>query len=146
MTSRVDNVKSGIIASEDIEGKYDDFVNCPQDERNNIDENNWINEIIRNCKESGFEFSRRLFYSFHTALKTSDMSPLTVLAGVSGTGKSKLPQLYSRFGGIYFLSVPVQPDWDSPQSLFGYFNSIEKRFNATSLLRALVYFQANKYK
>ena len=49
LASRVDNVKSGIIASEDIEGKYDDFVDCPQDERNNIDENNWINEIIRNC-------------------------------------------------------------------------------------------------
>lgn len=146
LASRVDNVKSGIIASEAIEEKYDDFVDCPQDERKNIDENNWINEIIRNCKESGFEFSRRLFYSFHTALKTSDMSPLTVLAGVSGTGKSKLPQLYSRFGGIYFLSVPVQPDWDSPQSLFGYYNSIEKRFNATSLLRAIVSFQANKSK
>lgn len=146
LASRVDNVKSGIIASEAIEEKYDDFVDCPKDERESIDENQWINEIIKNCKESGFEFSRRLFYSFHTALKTSDMSPLTVLAGVSGTGKSKLPQLYSRFGGIYFLSIPVQPDWDSPQSLFGYFNSIEKRFNATSLLRALVSFQANKSK
>jgi MoxR-like ATPase len=54
--------------------------------------------------------------------------------------------LYSRFGGIYFLSIPVQPDWDSPQSLFGFFNSIEKRFNAPSLLRALVSFQANKSK
>ncbi|RIA77946.1 hypothetical protein EI71_00729 [Anaeroplasma bactoclasticum] len=146
LASRVDNVKSGIIASEAIEEKYDDFVDCPKDERESIDENQWINEIIKNCKESGFEFSKRLFYSFHTALKTSDMSPLTVLAGVSGTGKSKLPQLYSRFGGIYFLSIPVQPDWDSPQSLFGYFNSIEKRFNATSLLRALVSFQANKSK
>ena len=146
LASRVDNVKSGISASEAIEKKIDDFENCSQDERTDIDENQWINEIIRNCKESGFEFSKRLFYSFHTALKTSDMSPLTVLAGVSGTGKSKLPQLYSRFGGIYFLSIPVQPDWDSPQSLFGYFNSIEKKFNATSLLRALVSFQANKSK
>jgi hypothetical protein len=54
--------------------------------------------------------------------------------------------LYSRFGGIYFLSIPVQPDWDSPQSLFGFFNSIEKRFNGPSLLRALVSFQANKFK
>jgi chromosome segregation ATPase len=88
LASRVDNVKSGIIASEAIEEKYDDFVDCPKDERESIDDNQWINEIIKNCKESGFEFSKRLFYSFHTALKTSDMSPLTVLAGVSGTGKS----------------------------------------------------------
>jgi hypothetical protein len=88
LASRVDNVKSGIIASEAIEEKYDDFVDCPKDERESIDDNQWINVMIKNCKESGFEFSKRLFYSFHTALKTSDMSPLTVLAGVSGTGKS----------------------------------------------------------
>ena len=146
LASRVDNVKSGIIASETIEIAYPKFVGCELSEKNSVNEKEWIEEIIRMCKQSGYEFSRRLFYSFHTSLKTSDMSPLTVLAGVSGTGKSKLPQLYSRFGGIYFLSVPVQPDWDSPQSLFGYFNSIEKRFNATSLLRALVSFQADKSK
>ncbi len=146
LQSRVDNTKSGVVASETIEIVYPEFKDCPQSDEKKIDEIKWIDGIIAKCKESGYEFSRRLFYSFHTSLKTSDMSPLTVLAGVSGTGKSKLPQLYSRFGGIYFLSVPVQPDWDSPQSLFGYYNSIEKRFNATSLLRALVSFQANKSK
>lgn len=146
LASRVDNAKSGIIASETIEIAYPKFVDCELSEKVTMNENEWIESIISKCKQSGYEFSRRLFYSFHTSLKTSDMSPLTVLAGVSGTGKSKLPQLYSRFGGIYFLSVPVQPDWDSPQSLFGYFNSIEKRFNATSLLRALVSFQADKSK
>ena len=146
LQSRVDNTKSGVIASETIEIAYPPFKDCPQSDEKSLNEIQWIDGIIAKCKESGYEFSKRLFYSFHTSLKTSDMSPLTVLAGVSGTGKSKLPQLYSRFGGIYFLSVPVQPDWDSPQSLFGYFNSIEKRFNATSLLRALVSFQANKSK
>ena len=146
LAARVDNIKSGVIAAETIERPYPQFENCEKLDKTSINEIEWIENIIANCKESGFEFSKRLFYSFHTALKTSDMSPLTVLAGVSGTGKSKLPQLYSRFGGIYFISVPVQPDWDSPQSLFGYFNSIEKRFNATSLLRALVSFQANKSK
>lgn len=146
LQSRVDNTKKEVIASETIEIAYPPFKNCPQSEVKTLNEIEWIDGIISKCKESGFEFSKRLFYSFHTSLKTSDMSPLTVLAGVSGTGKSKLPQLYSRFGGLYFISVPVQPDWDSPQSLFGYFNSIEKRFNATSLLRALVSFQANKSK
>ena len=144
LSSRVDGAKTRVIASESIETAYPDFIDCPQLDENSLDEIIWIDGIIKKCKESGYEFSKRLFYSFHTALKTSDMSPLTVLAGVSGTGKSKLPKLYSHFGGLYFISIPVQPDWDSPQSLFGYFNSIEKRFNATSLLRALVSFQANK--
>lgn len=144
LTARIDNVKSGVIASESIESPVEAFVQLPLRNDDELNENEWLQGIMNNCSESGFKFKKRLYYSFHTSLKTSDMSPLTVLAGVSGTGKSKLPQLYSKFGGLYFLSIPVKPDWDSPQSLFGYFNSIEKRFNATTLLRALVMFQADK--
>lgn len=98
----------------------------------------WLAEIDRLCRESGMTFPRRLLLAFHTALKVADWSPLAVLAGVSGTGKSELPRLYARFGGLSFLPLPVQPNWDSPQSLFGFFNSIDNRFDATELLRALV--------
>lgn len=100
----------------------------------------WLENIYTNCENSGVVFNKRLLKSFHTALKTSDWSPLTVLAGVSGTGKSLLPEYYCKFGGIYFKSMAVQPDWDSPQSLFGFFNSIDNRFNATTLIRAMVQF------
>lgn len=103
-----------------------------------ISEIEWLNLIYKKCEESGINFNKRLLISFHTALKTSDWSPLTILAGVSGTGKSELPRLYSRFGGMYYMPLAVQPDWDSPQSLVGYFNSIDNRFNATELLRAMV--------
>lgn len=136
--------KNRILAAKAIETPFEKFKDLDQDDSQSKNEIEWLENVIKSCEDAGYKFSKRLFYSFHTCLKTSDMSPLTVLAGVSGTGKSKLPQLYSKFGGLYFLAVPVQPDWDSPQSLFGYFNSIEKRFNATSLLRALVSFQADK--
>jgi len=144
LRSRVDDASKGTIASETIETPYKEFTTYVQDDGINLNEITWLDNIIQKCKESGYSFSKRLVYSFHTSLKTSSISPLTVMAGISGTGKSKLPQLYSRFGGLYFLSLPVQPDWDSPQSLFGYFNSIEKRFNATSLLRVMVSFQKDK--
>ncbi|MGM9808366.1 MAG: hypothetical protein ACI31I_01425 [Bacilli bacterium] len=144
LEAKLTDSKNRISAAKTIETPYDRFINLDQDESQSKSEIEWLENIILKCKESGYVFSKRLFYSFHTCIKTSDMSPLTVLAGVSGTGKSKLPQLYSKFGGLYFLAIPVQPDWDSPQSLFGYYNSIEKRFNATTLLRALVSFQANK--
>jgi len=61
-----------------------------------------------------------------------------VLGGVSGTGKSELPRVYARFGGLAFEPLSVQPNWDGPQSMFGFFNSVDNRFNATPLLRALV--------
>ena len=36
-----------------------------------------------------------------------------------------------------FLSVPVQPRWDSPQDLFGFYNYMEGRYKATELARLL---------
>ena len=101
------------------------------------DEIKWLNKIKNSFKEVGFKFSDRLLYAFHTSLKVGDWNPLTVLAGVSGTGKSELPRLYSRYGGINFLPLAVQSNWDSPYSLFGYYNSLEGKFNATSLLKVL---------
>ena len=103
-----------------------------------VPEKDWLDKIHQLCEESGLTFPRRLLYAFHTSLKTADWTPLTVLGGVSGTGKSELPRLYSRFGGLAFEPLSVQPNWDSPQSLFGFFNSVDNRFNATPLLRSLV--------
>ena len=110
----------------------------PQGVVGDISEEEWLDTIHKRCEESGLSFPRRLLYAFHTSLKTADWTPLTVLGGVSGTGKSELPRLYARFGGLAFEPLSVQPDWDSPQSMFGFFNSVDNRFNATPLLRGLV--------
>ena len=141
LRQRIEDASGRVHAAANIEEPIAEFRNLPKSSNMAISEADWLQNIINKCKESGFEFPDRLIYSFHTCLKTAEMSPLTVLAGISGTGKSKLPKLYARFGGLYFISLPVQPDWDSPQSLFGYYNSIEKRYNATLLLRAMVSFQ-----
>ena len=108
-----------------------------ENEEEIVDEIKWLNKIKNSFKEVGFKFSDRLLYAFHTSLKVGDWNPLTVLAGVSGTGKSELPRLYSRYGGLNFLPLAVQSNWDSPYSLFGYYNSLEGKFNATSLLKVL---------
>jgi len=97
----------------------------------------WLELIRRACTDYGLKFPRRILYAFHTALKTSEWSPITVLAGVSGTGKSELPRLYSHFGGINFLNIAVQPNWDSQESMLGFFNSIDNRFDAQPVLRLL---------
>lgn len=109
----------------------------------NISEQLWLRNIRTKSRESGLYFSKRQLNAFHTAHKVHGMSPLVVLAGISGTGKSELPKNYALHGGMQFISVPVKPDWDSPASLFGYYNSIEKRFEATDLLRAIWQMSAN---
>ena len=71
-------------------------------------------------------------------MKVADVSPLVVLAGISGTGKSELPRRYAEAMGIQFLNIAVQPRWDSPQDMFGFYNYLEGRYRATELARALV--------
>ena len=125
---------SEIAKKETIEQAY---FTIEEKENDETDEIKWLNKIKESFNEVGFKFSDRLLYAFHTSLKIGDWNPLTVLAGVSGTGKSELPRLYSRYGGINFLPLAVQSNWDSPYSLFGYYNSLEGKFNATSLLKVL---------
>jgi 5-methylcytosine-specific restriction endonuclease McrBC GTP-binding regulatory subunit McrB len=38
----------------------------------------------------------------------------------------------------------VQPNWDSPQDLFGFFNYMDSRYKATELMQALVQSQASR--
>jgi len=127
---------SEIAKRETIEQAYF-TIEEKENDKEIIDEIEWLNNIKNSFKEVGFKFSDRLLYAFHTSLKVGDWNPLTVLAGVSGTGKSELPRLYSRYGGLNFLPLAVQSNWDSPYSLFGYYNSLEGKFNATSLLKVL---------
>jgi len=102
-----------------------------------VEELQWLDGISKSCLDYGLRFPRRILHAFHAALKTSEWSPMTVLAGVSGTGKSELPRLYSHFGGINFLSLSVQPNWDSQESMLGFFNSIDNKFDAQPVLRLL---------
>ncbi len=111
---------------------------------NEIEELEWLNEISKSCIDHGLRFPRQILHAFHTALKTSEWSPMTVLAGVSGTGKSELPRLYSHFGGINFLSLSVQPNWDSQESMLGFFNSIDNKFDAQPVLRLLAQSQKSQ--
>ncbi len=98
----------------------------------------FLERIEKGMQEFNVFYPKRLLYMFHTALKSASLSPLSVLSGVSGTGKSELPKLYAHFGGLNFLSIAVQPTWDSPESLMGYFNAIENKFDATEFLHFFI--------
>ena len=99
----------------------------------------------RHMENVGLQFPMRVLYAFHTALKIADMAPLTVLAGISGTGKSQLPKRYAEGMGMHFSTLAVQPRWDSPQDLFGFFNHLEKRYKATELSRAMIEFERHTW-
>jgi len=96
-----------------------------------------VQRVLQRLEQSGLHYDRRIVYALHTAMKTNDTTQMAVLAGISGTGKSQLPRQYAAGMGIGFLQVPVQPRWDSPQDLMGFYNYIEKRYRPTDMARAL---------
>ena len=107
-------------------------------------EHDMLGALAKHIKAKEFHFPRRLLNAFHTALKTSDISCLTVMAGVSGTGKSALPKLYAEAMGFHFTLLAVEPRWDSPRDLFGFFNYMENRYEPTQLARALIQFDRHE--
>ncbi|GFM33731.1 AAA family ATPase [Desulfovibrio subterraneus] len=103
-----------------------------------VDEYDALEQFKEDLRQRDLHFPSRTIDAFHTSLKCQSINPLTVLAGVSGTGKTLLPMKYAELMGMHSLVLPVQPRWDSPQDLFGFYNYLEKEYKATELSRALV--------
>lgn len=97
----------------------------------------YIRRAKNAIEAAGLRYHDRTIRAFHTALKIAQEAPMTVLSGISGTGKTQLPRRYAEGMGMGFLPMPVQPRWDSPQDMLGFYNFIEKKYKATELARAM---------
>jgi hypothetical protein len=71
----------------------------------------------------GYYFDDETLANYHICLKTR---PFVILAGLSGTGKSKLSQLYAEALGHKqrYLRLPVRPNWNDDRYLLGHLNVI----------------------
>ena len=101
----------------------------------------FLQEFSQFLESKGLAFPQRVIRAFHTSLKVQDISALAILAGISGTGKSELPQRYADYTGSQMLTLAVQPRWDSPQDLQGFYNYIEKKYKPTDLMRGLYQYE-----
>jgi predicted nucleic acid-binding Zn-ribbon protein len=117
------------------------WVNIAGNQRSNTAEEEFLQGFKIFLRENGLFFPDRVIYAFHTSLKVQDISALVILAGISGTGKSALPQYYAKYIGGLSLTLAVQPRWDSPQDLQGFYNYIEKKYKPTDLMRGLYQYQ-----
>jgi hypothetical protein len=87
--------------------------------------------LIQQIRQSGFYFEPWQIATYLTALRTK---PFVILAGVSGTGKSKLPALVANLTGGDSETIPVRPDWTDSSDVLG-FNNLEGRFQPGRLLQ-----------
>lgn len=107
-------------------------------------EKNFINKYIKKADELGLIYDELDLINFHTAMKSSN---LVILAGMSGTGKSKLIQVYGEAMGLdnYQLNIiPVRPSWADDGDLLGYVDFIHNIYKPgdVNIINTLV--QASK--
>jgi hypothetical protein len=99
----------------------------------------------RHVKDAGYNYRRLDLISFHVSVKCCD---ITILGGLSGTGKSTLPALYAEalaggaaiFPPERYLHVGVSPAWLDMRDLIGHVNSLDRRFepSESGLFRQLI--------
>lgn len=88
-----------------------------------------VNYIYNYITSQGYTYEKSLIKNLYTSLKTK---PFVILSGISGTGKSKIAELFAKALGATtenkrFKLIPVKPDWSDSTDLLG-FRNIEGKF------------------
>jgi len=65
------------------------------------------------------------------------MTPLLLLQGISGTGKTSLPKAVANALGGDHAVIEVQAGWRDRQDLLGYYNNFHRHYYASNFLQAL---------
>ena len=78
----------------------------------------------------GFNFEGDLIENFYLSLKSK---PFVILAGTSGTGKTRLVKLFAEAIGAKMQLVPVRPDWSDSSDLFGH-NDLSGKFHPGAII------------
>lgn len=81
-----------------------------------------LERIKRYIAGSGFTYDSNLIENFYLSLKSK---PFVILAGTSGTGKTRLVRLFAEAIGATsangrYCQVAVRPDWSDSTDLFGH--------------------------
>ncbi|MDK8182032.1 DUF3578 domain-containing protein [Paenibacillus sp. UMB4589-SE434] len=89
-------------------------------------------------RRKGFAYPDHLIENFYLSLKSK---PFVILAGVSGTGKTKLTKLFAEALGAtsdnkQFTLIPIRPDWNDPSDLLGY-KDLSHQFRPGPLIEVL---------
>lgn len=100
-------------------------------------------EIIEQVKAyiaaRGFSYDAGLIENFYLSLRSK---PFVILAGTSGTGKTRLVRLFAEAIGAAYEQVAVRPDWSDSTDLFGHVD-LNGRFVPGKILEFLSEAQQN---
>lgn len=101
-----------------------------------------INKVENYIKNQGYNYTYNQLSNLYLSLKTK---PFTILAGISGTGKSKIIRLLADAIQADYTLISVRPDWNDATDLIGYKN-LDDKFIKGQLTKAILKAQQNKNK
>jgi hypothetical protein len=76
-----------------------------------------LQKLIDDIASAGYIFEPWQIAAYVTAVRTK---PFVILAGVSGSGKSQLPQIVAKITGGESEVIPVRPDWTDSSDVLGF--------------------------
>lgn len=98
-----------------------------------------IEQIKGYIAARGFSYDAGLIENFYLSLRSK---PFVILAGTSGTGKTRLVRLFAEAIGAAYEQVAVRPDWSDSTDLFGHVD-LNGRFVPGKILEFLSEAQQN---
>ncbi len=114
--------------------------------RSEYDENITLREFCDSFRNFA-AYKQKLYYDIadiRRFIAGLAVSHITILQGMSGTGKTSLAYAFGEFLDNPSTVIPVQPMWKERTDLLGYYNEFTKRFNETQLLQVM--YKANYSK
>ena len=101
-----------------------------------------INHIENYIKNQGYNYTYNQLSNLYLSLKTK---PFTILAGISGTGKSKIIRLFADSINADYTLISIRPDWNDATELLGYKN-LDDKFIKGQLTKTILKSKQNKNK
>ena len=101
-----------------------------------------INHIENYIKNQGYNYTYNQLSNLYLSLKTK---PFTILAGISGTGKSKIIRLFADSINADYTLISIRPDWNDSTELLGYKN-LDDKFIKGQLTKTILKAKQNKNK
>ncbi len=87
----------------------------------------------------GIFFNQETIENYLLSLK---VKPFIILTGNSGTGKTKLSQLFADYlyykMGCNYKIIPVGANWTDNRNIFGFYNVISKEYQSTPALSLII--------
>lgn len=125
---------------------FDKEENINDEDKVEVDEEIIVTDIINKVsayiKNQGYKYTYNQLSNLYLSLKTK---PFTILAGISGTGKSKIIRLLADAIKADYTLISVRPDWNDATDLIGYKN-LDDKFIKGQLTKAILKAQQNKNK